>query len=198
MEENTCKICLEPHNLLIEVCACRGSVGGIHHKCLKQLLQYEQECSVCRSAFRFKVLHPLMHGQPFFWCILNSPLFELVVYAVMATALKFLHFSVSLKLQFYLFALHSVAYVPVFARWCTDPHYGRAWMRMWLRCLYCTYSHDGHPVKKLVTPFAALAMYFVAPFLPGLNILLNSNKRLWETHVSIVEIMAAQELAGGE
>jgi hypothetical protein len=192
-EEPICRICWEPQNLLTDVCACRGSVGSIHSKCLKQLVAYEQTCSICLDPYKVRVLNPYMHGAPLFWRLLSSESFDCGVYLAMFVLFRIMHYSVILNAQIAVAILHTLAYAPLVVRWATDPQYGRAWMRMWLRCMFCTYTNEDPDVKTLVAPFPAVIMYCIGPFIPGWNLLFDTNKRLWKTHVHIVAVMAAME-----
>jgi hypothetical protein len=191
-DDPICKICLESDGLLTDACGCRGTVGGIHLKCLKQTVRYEQTCSVCKSPYTYKVLHPLRHGEPLFWNWLGSPMCEMIVWTVTAFTFKFFHYKVVLTAQLLLLALYTVAYIPFFVAWLSDSVYRRKWLRQWLRCAFITTGADGR--KVLNTPFPTMVAYFLLPLVPASLAFLYPYNKLWQVHKVIVgEMMSAEE-----
>ena len=195
-DDPICKICLESDGLLTDVCGCRGSVGGIHLKCLKQTVRYEQACSVCKSPYIYRVLHPAMHGLPLFWDWLGSPILETLVWTLAAFSFKYFHYKVVLVFQLFLLALYTVAYAPVFAAWLSDPLYRWIWLRQWIRCMFFSYTTDttSVPRKILNVPFPTLVGYFLLPFVPASLAFMYPYNKLWYMHTVIVgEMMAAED-----
>ncbi len=192
MDAPICKICLEPNNLLIDICNCRGTIGGIHLMCLKQLIRHEQTCSICKIAYSHNLLHPLRHGQPLFWNIIGSRNCETLVWGLTAITLRFLHFKIVLVVQLLLLTLYTIAYAPVFAKWLTDPQYKWRWMRQWFQCAFFTIATDGR--KLLYVPFPTTVAYFLLPLIPGSLAVSYSYNKLWHIHLAIVEQIMIMDL----
>lgn len=97
LEKTECWICFEASGRRFSPCLCKGSIGSVHEKCLREWIQTSQNlhCSRCRAPYK------IVCSKDVGWCwrlLLAHQWFEVVlacftVLLLLFLYLLFLHFS---------------------------------------------------------------------------------------------------------